>query len=62
LNSLPFRVGGALRAPRRQSLLRQHVGGALLPAATPRLSLLPCGAGSLYGAAAIARIKRVVGE
>jgi len=31
------RVGGALRAPRRQSLLRSQARCALLPAATPRL-------------------------
>jgi hypothetical protein len=32
-----IRVGGALRAPRRQSLLRSQARCALLPAATPRL-------------------------
>src|SRR5207245_351828 len=31
------RVGGALRAPRRQSLLRSQARSALLPAATPRM-------------------------
>ena len=31
------RVGGALRAPRRQSLLRSQARCALLPAATPRM-------------------------
>jgi len=30
-------VGGALRAPRRQSLLRSQARCALLPAATPRM-------------------------
>ena len=32
--------GGALRAPRRQSLLRSQARCALLPAATPRLSVV----------------------
>jgi hypothetical protein len=32
-----LRVGGALRAPRRQSLLREQARCALLSAATPRL-------------------------
>ncbi len=35
--ALPVRVGGALRAPRRQSLLRSQARCALLPAATPRM-------------------------
>jgi hypothetical protein len=38
---MALRVGGALRAPRRQSLLREQARYALLPAATPRLSFLP---------------------
>jgi len=33
----PRRIGGALRAPRRQSLLREQARYALLPAATPRM-------------------------
>ena len=33
----PLRVGGALRAPRRQSQLRSQARYALLPAATPRM-------------------------
>jgi hypothetical protein len=37
---MKLRVGGALRAPRRQSLLRQQVGYTLLSAATPRIEVL----------------------
>jgi len=33
----PLRVGGALRAPRRQSQLRSQARCALLSAATPRM-------------------------
>src|SRR5215471_948861 len=39
---------GEPAAPRRQSLLRQQVGYALLSAATPRLSCSHNAAGSLY--------------
>src|SRR5438477_1632353 len=38
-----IRVGGALRAPRRQSLLRSQARCAFLPAATPRVRAVRAG-------------------
>jgi len=45
-----LRVGGALRAPRRQSLLRSQARCALLPAATPRLTYVGLASSTAFAA------------